>query len=204
MRISTRHRRSAIGRCGPLIDVWQEPYNRPRRGSWRWPIPSFNAFCRSEPSDLFISFAIFGTGAARSDRGIILARFAASVLGCALIYRTCRARLERVSVNHADTFARDDCSGTRGCKKLRAEFTKQSGFSIPSRSSRRPLKNRSQRSNNFTQTQKRERLLTTMMFSERLSLNNNTKQRFRGFCEGRTDLRARQSVDGRAGGRSPA
>jgi hypothetical protein len=42
------------------------------------------------------------------------------------------------------------------------------------------------------------------MFSEILMLNKNTKQRFRDFCEGRTDLRAQRSVNGRAGGRSPA
>jgi hypothetical protein len=29
---------------------------------WPRPIPSFKAFCLKEPSDLFISFAIFGTG----------------------------------------------------------------------------------------------------------------------------------------------
>ena len=33
------------------------------------------------------------------------------------------------------------------------------------------------------------RLLTASLFSETLSLNNNTKQRFRDFREGRTDLR---------------
>jgi len=47
-------------------------------------------------------------------------------------------------------------------------------------------------------------LLTARMFSENLLLNKNTKHRFRDFCEDRTDLRARPSVNSRAGGRSPA
>jgi hypothetical protein len=93
-------------------------------------------------------------------------------------------------------------------RRLRAEFTKQIR-SILSACTRLPP---AKAGRNYgctaavtsTLSAKLMDLLTNEMFSESLSLNNNTKQRLGDFCEGRTDLRAQRRVMAAQAGKTPA